>query len=172
MASSAAPATSSAAKSACARSAYAVPSSPIATTCTSLPVRGQYAHVPLELATAASSTRVATNPAADSFFARAGSQIRCAAFARSSVATAVRSTYAAGALGIARGSGRPANRGFSGTRSASSPAERAARSRPSRSTRSVELRATRLPRTARTRALASRLTTFWWICAFAKRVSA
>ena len=32
--------------------------------------------------------------------------------------------------------------------------------------------ATRVPRTTRTRSSASRLTTFWWIAAFANRVSA
>src|SRR5438477_6450062 len=43
---------------------------------------------------------------------------------------------------------------------------------PSSSSRSVVTIATRLPRTTRTRSSASRLTTFWWIAAFAKRVSA
>jgi hypothetical protein len=43
---------------------------------------------------------------------------------------------------------------------------------PSSSSLSVVTIATRRPRTTRTRSSASRLTTFWWMAAFAKRVRA
>jgi len=172
IASSAAPETSSVPKSSDTRCANAEPASPMAATCTSLVVSGEYAHVPKVLATATSWTFVATNPAARSRCALAGSQMRFTALARSSaLAVAVRSTKEEGAGAMGRGRGRPPKCGFSGTILASSLALRATAAMPSVSRRSVACVATRVPRTTRTRSPASTAETFWWIAALAKRVS-
>jgi len=83
------------------------------------------------------------------------------------VASAVRSTYADGAVAIGRGSGSPPKVGSSGARRASSVAASAARRNPSSSSRFVVAVARRLPITTRIVTSASRDVTFWWIAAFA-----